>query len=457
MKVEISVSEDRMQAYVILRKERPDEPFLSKEELLNVLYSAGIRYGIKEEVIDELSTSPVFNTPVLIAKGTPPIDGEDGRIELLKKPNEEETFQGSKKVDLREIPAKQRLIVRRGETIARIVPPTPGKEGKDVFGNSVKPKPGKLPEYHLGYNVTVKDNEIIATRSGILAIESNGTIHVYDTLEVDVVDYSTGNIDFPGKVVVKGDVKPDFVVKAQEDITIKGVVEAATVISFNGSITVAGVKGRNKAFLKAKKTVKAAFIESAEVEAEEIVVEKSIENSLIKAHTVMVTGSKGSIRGGTTIARVKIETYQLGSPIGIKTQVEVGVDPTINEKMKLISAQISLDKENVKKLTKLLIELRKLHSTLKDKFPPDKEEILKRVNNTLINLRESIQKNEQELKELNRVAEEMAKSASVIVKDVVYPGVEIIMLDKIFRVEKSITKVIFYYRDGEIRVGGYSE
>ncbi|WP_269317362.1 FapA family protein [Thermotoga neapolitana] len=79
------------------------------------------------------------------------------------------------------------------------------------------------------------------------------------------------------------------------------------------------------------------------------------------------------------------------------------------------------------------------------------------MSNTLINLRDSIQKNEQELKRLNEIAEEMAKNAAVIVKEVVYPGVEVVMFNKVFRVEKELTKAVFYYRDGEIRVGGYSE
>lgn len=85
MKVEITVSEDRMQAYVTLRKEGSSELPLTKEELLNALRSAGINHGIKEEIIEDLARSPVYNTPVLVAEGTPPVDGEDGRVELLKR------------------------------------------------------------------------------------------------------------------------------------------------------------------------------------------------------------------------------------------------------------------------------------------------------------------------------------------------------------------------------------
>jgi len=43
-----------------------------------------------------------------------------------------------------------------------------------------------------------------------------GTIEVSEYLEIEGdVDYNTGNIEFPGIVIIKGDVKPGFVVRAK--------------------------------------------------------------------------------------------------------------------------------------------------------------------------------------------------------------------------------------------------
>jgi len=459
VRLEFSISEDRMKAYVLLRKEKEEEKPLTLEELMGAIKTAGIKHGILEENLVRLAASPVYNTPVLIAEGTPPLDGEDGRVEFIKEEAKEVSEEKEEKfrIDLKEIPKKKRIIVKKGETIAKIVPPTPGVDGKDVFGNPVKSKPGRMPEYHIGSNVVLDGDKIVATRSGILVVEKGGTISVLDTLEVEEVDYSTGNIEFPGKLLVKGDVKPDFVVKVQGDITIKGVIEAATVISLEGNVTAGGIKGRGKAFVKAKGVLKSVFVENAEVEAGEIVVERLIENSTVRSESsVILSGNKGSIRGGLILARMKVEAWQIGSPLGVKTRVEVGTDPTLNERIKILEAQISLDKANVEKLTKALIELRKLKSSL-GTLPPDKEALLQKITNTLINLKEAIQKNESELNELVKKAQEMVAEAKVVAKEMIFPGVEIVMFNRIFHVEKPIVKAVVYYRDGEIRVGGYSE
>ena len=55
---------------------------------------------------------------------------------------------------------------------------------------------------------------------------------VSNTLEIDQnVDFSTGNIDFPGNVIVHRSVKDCFTVKARDDIEVRGLIEAATLIA----------------------------------------------------------------------------------------------------------------------------------------------------------------------------------------------------------------------------------
>jgi uncharacterized protein (DUF342 family) len=52
------------------------------------------------------------------------------------------------------------------------------------------------------------------------------------------VNFKTGNIDYDGDVLVRGDVLPGFTVSADGNINIEGAVEAATITSRNGSIVV---------------------------------------------------------------------------------------------------------------------------------------------------------------------------------------------------------------------------
>lgn len=72
---------------------------------------------------------------------------------------------------------------------------------------------------------------VVTTSS--LAIES-----VYEIKED--VSLKTGNIDFNGTVIIRGDVPTGFSIKASGDILIDGLVEAAH-IEAKGSVTI--VKG----------------------------------------------------------------------------------------------------------------------------------------------------------------------------------------------------------------------
>jgi len=456
MKVEVSVSKDRMSAYVTLIPDEEGET-ISQSDILKALDNAGIKYGILKDRIDQLTVNPIYRVPQLVAVGKPPVDGKDGEIELIKKVPEYEEILGGK-VDLKSMPSKKRILVKRGEKIARIIPPTRGHEGKDVFGLPVKPKPGKDPQLNLGKNVKREGDVLIAVQDGLLVVKDDGTIDVEETLIVpENVDYSVGNIDFPGSVEVKGDVRPDFVVKAKGDVVIKGVAEASTVISLNGDVEVHGAKGRGKGLIKARKNVKAYFLENVEVEAGlDVIVDRSIENSKVKAgRSVEVT--RGIIVGGVITAGYSVIASEIGSSLGVSTRVEVGVDPLVRERLKVLEAQIKLDEENIRKLTKVLMELRKLMERSGGKLPPDKLEMLMKVSQTLINLRESLDRNRKEYEALKEDSEKKAKGAQIIARSVLYPGVEISIFDRKFYVERILKKAIVFYQDGEIKIGGYKE
>lgn len=444
-----------MSAYATLIPDEEGE-IISQSDILKALENAGIKYGILKDKIDQLVENPVYRVPQIVAIGKPPIDGKDGEIEFIKKVSEEYKEISSGKVDLKSMPSRKRILVRQGEKIARIIPPTKGHEGKDVLGSLVKPKPGKEPKLNLGKNVKREGDVLIALKDGLLVFKNDGTIDVEETLVVpENVDYSVGNIDFPGSVEVRGDVRPDFVVKAKGDVIIKGVAEASTIISLNGDVEIRGAKGRGKGLIKAKKSVRAYFLENIEVEAGlDVIVDRSIENSKIKAgRNVEVT--RGIIIGGMISAGYSVVANEIGSNLGISTRIEVGIDPIVRERLKILEAQIKLDEENIKKLTKVLIELRKLMKKSGGKLPPDKLEMFMKVSQTLINLRESLDRNRKEFEILKEDSEKKAKNAQIIAKNVLYPGVEISIFDRKFYVERILKKAIVFYQDGEIKIGGY--
>ena len=77
--------------------------------------------------------------------------------------------------------------------------------------------------------------KLISQVSGHVQLEGD-KVFVSNCLELVDVDASTGDIDYDGSVVIKGNVLAGFSVKAAGDISVSGIVEGATLIS-GGNIT----------------------------------------------------------------------------------------------------------------------------------------------------------------------------------------------------------------------------
>ncbi len=459
MKVQVKVSNNGLEAYVTVSAQENEE--VSKDQIISHLQANGIVYGILEGAIEDLVKKRIFDTPVLVAMGEEPVNGEDGQILMIQPEKYESSDQIKDKIDLRELPSRTRQIVKAGQVVAEIIQPTGGIEGRNVFGRSLNPKPGRPAQLKLGKNVKLSEDgtKVIATVDGILVARADGSIDVNEVLVIKGdVDYATGNIDFPGEVQVSGDVKPGFTVKAKGNITINGVVEAATVISFEGSVSALGIKGREKGIVKAKEDVMAKFLENAIIEAgRSVVVNGPITNSQVRAGLeVRATGNKGIIVGGSIVAGFTVEAEEIGSPLGVKTVIEIGFDPQARDQIKLIRGQLELDRENLSKLVNIYRSMKTLMEKNQGQLPPDKMEIYKKVGQTMINLRNTIEMNEKQLRELEAHIREKFSRSKVVARKVLHPGVEVVIFEKKFYSDKRFEKVVILMENHEIRLGGYS-
>lgn len=458
MKCEVKVSRDKMKASVILRDDGAGYD-LTSDDILKALKESGVRYGILYEDIKKIVERAEFDKPYVVAVGKKPIHGCDGKIEIYQR--EVAKTKEKDRVDFREMAAKKkRRIVKKGDVIGKFIKPSPGVPGMDVYGNPVKPRPGKPAPFRIGAGISVeRDGTLVAEKGGMLVARGN-EIHIEDMLIIKGdVDYSTGNINFPGFVEINGDVKSGFVVKAKNDIVIRGIVEAATVISFEGSVEVMGVKGKEKGLIRAKQDVRAKFLENAHVEADNVVeVEGPITNSNVKAkEKVLLKGKKGVLVGGVTMASKIVEAEEIGSPLGVRTVVEIGIDPEIREKEKILNAQIKLDEENLNKLLFMLRDLKRLKD-MKGSLPEDKEETYKKISQTIMYLKSMIDQNKKELFRIRREYSNFKKEAKIIARKILYPGVEVVMLQKRLSISNPISKAVIVIdeKKDEIVVEAYT-
>jgi len=350
------------------------------------------------------------------------------------------------------------IIVKRGDILAEIIPPTQGEPGRTVRGEKIEGIVGKELKLKLGNNVEVNNNKIISKIDGKFVSKetSNGEINldVSDEHKIEGnIDYSTGNVRFPGKLIINGDVKSGFHVEATTYLEIKGVVESASVFC-EGEATIFGIKGAGKSSIKVK-ILRCNYVENANIEAEEdVIVKTAIVNSNIKAGKhVIVEGGAGKISGGYILATNLIEAEILGSEMGVRTVCEVGVLPDLNEELIKLEQKIALDMENLRKLNSIIKGIQALKE--KGKIDKVRLEYYKKSFNTYKMLISEVKDDEEKLEMIKNKIQSSKESAFIIAKKVAYPGTEIIIHKKKFMPTKPITKVVFQLEDDEIVPHGY--
>ena len=221
--------------------------------------------------------------------------------------------------------------VTAGDAIARLIPPGKGEDGWDVAGTVLKAEPGNPAKVRLGKGVRFIEE------TGMVARERDGNVILSDTVDVapvfhvpENVDFSVGNIRFPGAVHIGGDVLEGFQVEAEGSIIVRGSVVGATVISYGGDVEVRqGIRGPGEVRVEAPRgTVKAKFVENATVRAVELEVADAILHSTVTVEkSVVVHRRDGRIAGGRIVAGDLIESGFIGSVHATRTELVLQGQP----------------------------------------------------------------------------------------------------------------------------------
>jgi len=363
--VKFKVTGDKLAAFVSLAPPPSLESGFtaSASELIALLADEGIVFGLisTEEVQNLLDgwVQPVAQT--LVAEGTAPTApiAEDLVFHFERDPviHLEEREDGS--VDYRELGILQNA--KGGQLLVEKTPAIPGDPGVDVYGLPVLPKPPVTIRIPAGKGTEVSEDgfALFAAHDGLILYGADKKVVVSPVYYVQgCVDFSTGNIDFRGSVVVRENIQSGFTVIADDNVEVFGIVEKATV-SCGGDIVVrGGVQGSAKTSLEAAGNVRALYLQNAVVKAgHEIIVADSVMHSHVVARSVRVTGKRALLVGGVCTATDLVNVRVAGSHMSTPTRIVLGYFPSPRERLSELEAEMESVEASIGKVRDALFRL----------------------------------------------------------------------------------------------------
>lgn len=429
---------------------------MSKEEFMREFTGRGISYGYDDAAIDAFLANREYCKSVVLVRGTPPVQGEDAKIEYFfnTNPRVRPTLNEDGTVDFFHLNTINHI--NAGDLLARLTPAVLGTPGKNVKGEVINPREVKSLSLKYGHNIRVNETETEAYSevSGHVSLVE-GKIFVSNVLEVENVDNSVGNIDYDGSVQINGNVCENFTVKAKGSIEVRGVVEGAYLEAGENITIIRGMNGMRKGELKAGGNVVAKFLENAKVIADGFVEADTILHSNITAGTdIRVSGSKGFIAGGRACATNSVEVKNLGSQMGADTIIEVGMDTGV--------------KTTMQELKKEIVEINKQLTTIRPVLDGAKAKIQQGIRMTADQLgqiqklallsKELNEKLQNDISELNKYQDtqdsQTSNTGQVIVRGDVYPGTKVVIGDVSMVVKSTMKYCRFIKEGGEVKMVG---
>lgn len=429
---EVWLTEDEMSALADFHPPTGAMKPIEPGQIVELLSAKGISKGVDRDAIKEAvfrcNTERIRITDVVVARGTRPIDEVPEHLlieeQLLKKRNGSEA--GSGRIDFKEV--SPFVLVKKGQELAQYIPKIAGSMGITVLGKAVPYRTRQITVIGPGDHTRAQGKSIVADCDGTFE-HNERSFRVNEVLALDGdVDYKTGHINFPGDVIIRGEIKDGFKVHSGGSIFCAKTLDASGVISKKDLIVKQGIIGRNKGIIKVAGQVKTKFIENCYLEAKgSVYVENGILNSAIYTLKQVKLGRKGVIIGGKIYAQDGVTAVQVGSAMGPRTEIYCGIDYSVQQKLEWIR-----DKN-----IELAFKLKQVEGKLKTTSPGSEK---------LLQIRGKIK---EAIHKLNEAANSLIfqldknEEAEVVVKGFIFPGAYIEICHLPYIVSRQMKKMRF--------------
>jgi len=327
------------------------------------------------------------------------------------------------------------VMVEKGQTLGHRVDPTEGEDGRSVTGRTLAARSGKSTPVRLDPTIIVaEDGRLTAAIDGRLVREPDRA-YIDNFLEIrGWIDFSTGNIDFDGRVLIHMGVRDRFEVHATGDVEVRGPIEAAEVRTGGALVARGGMAGRDigqihiaaDAHVRYLNQVRGAIRGELRVDRELIGCELEIRAGLVCP--------TGRVIGGSFAVAGPVELAHLGSPGAVPTELILGDIPQLQRKIRRIQR---IRNKIEKRLEALEREQRQLAAP---GVRPTAEQCERQTEilfeqQTLGMKKQEAEQTEQGVRDL------IARLANVrlTVHGEIHPGVRLVVAGKTYRIDQPLS------------------
>ena len=463
------IAEDSMRAVYCHMALFEKPPMPTEDVVRSILTESKVTYGINNRAIEKLCSkqlSPKRKRVLTLARGGPPMNGEDTRIEYTFDPEQRAgKIMPDGSIDFRH----RNLVigVQEDQLLATVHPATEGIAGYTIFNEELAATDGEEKVYTAGENVRAEGDppaKFFATVEGNAHVAGE-VIHVKPVYVINGdVDYETGNIDTTTDVQIAGNVRAGFTVESGGSIMVSGSVESGATVVAEGDVIVSqGIVGEHTDViargLLSMGTIQCKFIQTAGVLAREAIeVGSYVFNAQVRCGGEVNVHSGGGERGGSIVggevfAARSIQAKNVGSSTTAGTVVGINSDPVTAIKLaKLRKEQRELDRTIERQLRTLGLDAidNDRIKTIQYNTPKARRAHIAELIAKLYEAKEVYDKVQADIKPLAEKNAEVEEGANIEIAGTIYPGAEVHIGQSVLMVNKDINRSRFFQEDDAV-------
>jgi uncharacterized protein len=432
-KIKVALKNNDTECYLnvpFLTSEGTLEAPLTAEDAREALRNSGVLEGIHEDRLIKLFEEARFDQEVLVAEGRPPKDGEDAWVEFFFDAKRE--FQPKEdsdgRIDYHDVSFF--ASVAKGDKLCLLHPPTQGETGSSVTGMEIAPKSGRDRLLPQGSNTEVSPHDpnlLLASENGCVTLNKTKFVEVTPRLQIKGdVDFSTGNVNFVGSLLIVGDIKAGFKVTATGDLEVGGCIEDSEVEVGGSMLLKKGFIGRGKGLVKTAGDLTVKYVHGQNIVCGgNLIVGGELMHCKARvAGNVIASSRKGAIIGGKIECQGNIESTQVGNQSYTHTELVLGCDFQLQDRLREIDEELGKLTENQDKVKKALYNFSMLKIKMKGQLSPEHQALYERLQETGRYYPKYRLELDQERK---RIGAEIArhKDSFIKVQKTLFPGVKV--------------------------------